>query len=152
MSSYSVKFESGFIGNIQRRFIDQAPALLDKEIKTSILKGESPVDKGEWKTPYSLSYRNAMNTNWVLRMVGKKEKPVNLKVSGQLLNSLTIRPKGNKLEISFEDKLAVYHNKDGAEKSKAIRRMLPTEDGEEFNNRISVKLNILLRSVVKSSI
>jgi hypothetical protein len=149
MSSYKVKFESGFIGSIQKRFIDQAPNILSKGILTSISRGESPVEDGEWKTPYSDSYLNAIDTNPILRLLGKKKTPVNLKVTGQLLSTLKIRPNGNKLEVSFTDKIAVYHNK---ELTGRLRRMLPTEDGEVFNKEISLKLNLLLRSVVKNSI
>jgi hypothetical protein len=149
MSSYTTKFDSGFIGNIQKRFIDQAPAVLSKGILTSISRGESPVDSGEWKTPYSDSYLKAIDTNPIFRLLGKKKSPVNLKLTGQLLSSLKIRPNGNKLEVSFTDKLALYHNK---ELTGRLRRMLPTEDGEVFNKEISLKLNLLLRSVVKISI
>lgn len=85
-------------------------------------------------------------------LLGKKISPVNLKLSGQMLRSLRVRSKGSsasrRIEIIFDDEIAVFHNKLGAGKSKTIRRLLPTESGERFNRRITkLTLTLLSRSV-----
>lgn len=87
--------------------------------------------------------------------MGKNLSPVNLKLSDQMLNSMKVRKLGfgasTKLEIIFEDEVAIFHNKLGAGKSKTIRRLLPTELNERFNRRISrLTITLLNRSVSRT--
>lgn len=72
----------------------------------------------------------------------KRVSPVNLRLSGGLHKSLTVEAKngflrGFRLRVAFSSELANIHNKLGAGKSKVIRRLLPTESGEEFNLKIN---------------
>ncbi len=68
---------------------------------------------------------------------GKSLSPVNLKVTGTLLRSIFSRAVGsNKLVIGFDNFLADIHNRQGAGKSKVVRRMLPTNKGETFSDSI----------------
>jgi hypothetical protein len=109
--------------------------------------GESPVKGGEWKTPYSESYQKAIETKWA-SIFGKRVSPVNLKLTGQLHKDLIVTPEKNKMVVSFEETskwLAIIHNESG-------RRVLPNEDGEDFNNSIQNKMDILLRQIVKNFI
>ena len=81
-------------------------------------------------------------------LLGKRLSPVNLKLTGEMLSSLQVRSFGStasrKVEIIFNDEVATFHNKLGAGKSKTIRRLLPTEGGEQFNRRISRLIKTLL--------
>ena len=70
----------------------------------------------------------------------KKQRPVNLKLSGKMLNSLKSKiVKNGKIRLWFSDEKAKYHDKLGAGKSKVIRRLLP-DNNEEFNRAIQRKI------------
>lgn len=70
----------------------------------------------------------------------KKVSPVNLKLTGKLLSSFFIRLKNaTTLIIGFDNELADIHNRQGAGKSKVVRRMLPSK-GERFNASITRKI------------
>lgn len=133
--------------NIQQKYLDLAPEIIKENILKSMNRGESPVLGGEWKTPYSESYQKAIQTKWG-SIFGKRTSPVNLKLTGQLHNDLEVTPKGNKMVVGFNktsEWLAIIHNENG-------RRVLPNEDGEDFNNSIQNKMDILLRQIVKNFI
>lgn len=70
----------------------------------------------------------------------KKPRPVNMKLSGKMLNSIKHRVNKKSLTVYFDDKKAVYHNVDGAGKSKVLRRLLPRR-GEDFSRLIQKKIN-----------
>jgi len=104
----------------------------------------------------------------VIFQFSKSASPVNLKLSGQLLDALEVRKKTNSMVVTFKDstrsrlgnekktitnaELADIHNRIGAGASKAIRRILPTIEGEDFNKTIQLKMDQLLRRVVKDLI
>lgn len=83
----------------------------------------------------------------------KSISPVNLRHTGGLHKSLVVRPSklgGKALIIQFKSKLADIHNRLGAGKSKVIRRLLPTKNGETFNRKINTVLfNELKKAVDK---
>jgi len=148
----TVKFSSGKdILKMQKEFIRLAPKVYEKAILGQIAKGKSPVKGGRWDKPYSKSYRDAISTG-AFGTFQKKTSPVNLKLSGQLLESLDITRTRNSLSITFDDPLADVHNRRGTRFGKKIRRMLPTISGEDFNKTITTKIDLLLRRVVKRNI
>lgn len=160
---------------VQRDYARRLLRPLKQAILKDILRGISPV-RGERFPKYSKSYKEqirgkvqffTVTSGGVKKVIaikaprgvtlptlphvlGKRLSPVNLKLSGQMLTSLRVRTIGSttsrRVEISFDDEVAVFHNKLGAGKSKVIRRLLPTESGERFNRRIS-KLTITLLSI-----
>jgi phage gpG-like protein len=70
----------------------------------------------------------------------KKVSPVNLKLTGKLLSSFFTKLKNaTTLVIGFDNELADIHNRQGAGKSKVVRRMLPFK-GERFNANIRRKV------------
>jgi hypothetical protein len=77
---------------------------------------------------------------------GKKVSPVNLTLTGKMLNSFKVKIRNNKISLFFSDKKAAYHN-NGTDKIPR-RAMLPTESGEEFNRNITLRI----REVVSKSI
>jgi len=78
---------------------------------------------------------------------GKKVSPVNLKVSGELIKSLSakVSPSGN-VKIEFTDEKAKYHN-EGTDKIPR-RAMLPTESGEKFARSITLRLQEIIRRAI----
>lgn len=131
------------------KFKDKARKELAKEAKkqvlASIAKGISPVIRqGRFKA-YSTSYRNAIKAGR-FREFGKKIRPVNLKLSGEMLKSIFTEVTARGVSIGFDNELAEIHNNKGAGKKKVIRRMLPTEPGETFNRNITLRFReVLLR-------
>jgi len=134
--------------------LDLAPKVIAEQTapvyKSAILKeiqrGVSPVrGEGAFKV-YSPSYKKAIRAG---RAYPKTSiRPVNLTVSGQLLNSYYDRVTNGKLLIGFDDDLFDIHNRRGAGKSKVKRRMLPTESGERFNRAITQKVQRKLTSII----
>ena len=117
---------------------------LKKEIVKSIERGVSPV-KGEGRFPeYSEVYKDQIKDG---RYAGKRTRPVNLRLTGDLLKSLIIKATNKGLSVIFDNKLADIHNRLGAGKSKAFRRMLPTEKGEEFSRSITMRMKEVLSRV-----
>lgn len=123
---------------------------LPKDIVDDIEQGISPVkNKGRFER-YSDSYRKQIDSSSLLKAVGKRVSPVNMKVSGQLLNSIYARVKKGRVIVGFKDRLADIHNRLGAgKKAKTVRRLLPTEDKEVFNRGIQIKLEERVKRVAR---
>jgi len=112
-----------------------------REVKKSIVSGLSPV-KGQGRFQrYSPSYLDQIdNSAGAAGRYGKKPLPVNLILSGKMLNSLRYSISAGVITITFTDKKAIYHDYLGAGRSKVKRRMLPTIKGEKFTARINKEL------------
>jgi hypothetical protein len=114
-----------------------------------IKKGISPVKgfAGRFEK-YSDSYKKKFGKG---ELKSKKKSPVNLTATGEMLNSLYIKQEGNKLFVMSKgarnNKLLDIHNTKGASRKKVIRRLLPTNQGEEFSPRIN---KLLLDKAKKS--
>lgn len=172
------------LGTIATKFVlDDIGETLEKEIIESIERGVSPV-KGEGRyKKYSQSYRDALqnkstfwkddqgrtravskgdkNTNRFIKnrndklYEGKRVRPVNLTVTGKLLESFKVKiSKGLRvITLVFEDEKAEYHN-DGTN-TIPKRRMLPTGNNEQFSLRIQNQLfkavNRALRDIIRKT-
>jgi hypothetical protein len=79
----------------------------------------------------------------------KKRSPVNLKVTGDLINSFKAKILPDRVRIRFDNEKFVYHNNEGVGKSKIKRRMLPTESGEKFNLAIMTTLKESLTFLIQ---
>jgi len=171
-TSLSLKIQ---LFRMRREFKGRAGKIYRQGILSSMSKGRSPVLKGRWDKPYSKSYKDAIKGKVTFRTVngrvipisgpdpgvlifGKKVRPVNLKLSGQLWNTLRVKSSGTgKLKAQFKDKIADFHNRLGipspaTPKRKggvSIRRMLPTFAKEEFNRDIQKRVQRLLERIVK---
>lgn len=126
------------------------------EVISSIESGRSPVEKGG-KNPqgtsgrlryeqYSDSYKTAISKG---RVKNKKQRPVNLKLTGKLLNSIKVKVYSDAVRVWFSDKKAKFHDEMGAGKSKVLRRLLPRGDNkEQFNAGIRKRmLNAMLAAI-----
>jgi uncharacterized protein (DUF1330 family) len=126
------------INQAKRKFNDSDTwePLVD-DIREQITKGISPVAGGGRFKKYSDSYRKAIKARTEqTAFKGGKVSPVDMTLSGEMMESLTAKKKTNTVVIEFEDKKAVYHNNQGAGKSKVIRRLLPDQNGEKFNRKL----------------
>ena len=117
-----------------------------KEVIGSIERGVSPVIKQGRFKKYSQSYRDDIRAGRYRRFK-KRERPVNLKLSGKLLKSFFSKVSKTGIIVGFDNFLAEIHNNKGAGKSKTIRRILPTEPGETFNRSITMKFREVLNGV-----
>jgi len=141
---------------------------IEEPILASIRKGVSPVG-GKKFAKYSKSYkdaikgkstfRNKKGTNQTFeitnkdkvydytsefRKYGKRIAPINLKLSGKMLNSFFVKLNKDSLELGFDNEVATFHNRKGAGKSKVIRRLLPRR-GEFFNDVIVNKIRLAFK-------
>ena len=104
-------------------------------VDQSILKGISPVEgEGRFES-YSDSYKDAIDQGRYSEF-SKKKLPVNLKLSGKMLDSFFVNKIKAGIQIGFKHFLADIHTTQGAGKSKVIRKMLPLKKGEEFKTSI----------------
>ena len=120
---------------------------LKRLIVDSINKGISPVaGQGRFKS-YSDSYREAIRDGR-FRSFSKRISPVNLRLSGELLNSIFSQTTRRALIIGFDNELADIHTNKGAGKSKTIRKMLP-QNREKFSKSITLRLQKIAEAVAK---
>lgn len=82
---------------------------------------------------------------------GKKPRPVNLYLSGEMMDSLTITLNGLNPVVRFLDKKAIYHNELGAGRSKTLRRVLPTNPGEFFHRTVQKEIASLVAKSIRLS-
>lgn len=141
------------ISKFKREVSKQGSKLLKEVYLKEISKGNSPVSTDgsgriEKFAKYSDSYKDAIKAGRY-KKYGKKIKPVNLKLSGKMIRSLRFRATVDGIRITWNNFLADIHNSLGAGKSKTIRRLLPDQDGEVFNNNITRPFNRLIRAIKK---
>lgn len=122
---------------------------LQEEIIANITAGNSPVKGAGRYQKYSDSYRSDIKKGRY-REYSKRTRPVNLRLTGELLKSLFVKVTTRGLKIGFDNKLADIHNRRGAGKSKTVRRMLPTNKGETFNRSITTRLREVLAKVANN--
>lgn len=130
----------GMIKDVQKEFSKRGPVKIKQAIIQDMIKGISPVKGAGKYKKYSKGYIKEIRSGKSKRMreaTLKSIRPVNLRLTGTLHRSLSSLFKRGALIIQFKNFLADIHNRRGAGKSKVIRRMLPTEKGEQFNRRIN---------------
>lgn len=132
---------------IKKDFARAIAKTIVREIKGSIEAGISPV-AGEGRfVKYSASYANSIKKGRVGH--GKNVRPVNLKVTGDMLKTLKARMAGDKCRVVISHKLANIHNTLGAGKSKIIRRIMPDGKGEIFSRALMSYLKEAAMNAVK---
>ncbi len=137
------------IKNMRESFSKLVGVALPKLIIDEILSGISPVRNHKFKT-YAPSYKKAIVKYYSKK--GKSISPVNMKLSGKMLNSIRFI-KGSRLidlaEISFTDPKARYHTVDGIKRKDGVvkRKLLPIGRGEKFNAEIS---DMIREAIIKS--
>lgn len=97
--------------------------------------------------PYSESYKDKMGKGQG-PIANKRQRPVNLSLSGKMLRSIKTRLTKKGVFVFFTDPKAKYHNELGAGKRKVIRRLLPKE-GERWEPRIRKFLTQLTQGLIR---
>lgn len=150
MASVKVNFQEGL--NQIREFSEKGAKatgeILKEEVVREISEGRSPVKRAGGRfAAYSQSYKKAIDKGRYTQF-NKRKRPVNLRLSGQLLRSVFVdRLSRTKIRLGFADQLADIHNRQGAGKSKVVRRMLPTNEGETFTDTILFAVGTRLRRI-----
>ena len=152
LSKVKVDFSEGFaqIKKFTEVGARSAAEVLKEEIVKDISRGISPVKRagGRFK-PYSTTYKKAIDRGQY-RQFNKRKRPVNLRLSGELMKSIYSEViSRNKIRIGFNNFLADIHNRQGAGKSRVVRRMLPTNQGETFTDNILFAVGTKLRRIAK---
>lgn len=140
LSRFNFKtFLKGRIDQTSKRARDQwqrqGQKLAKDLVRETILSGNSPVKGQKRFQKYSKAYSDAIKEGRYGEY-GKKLRPVNIKLSGETMKSLSSRKVKTGFSILFKSFLARIHNEEGAGKSKTLRRLLPTGAGEEFKQII----------------
>lgn len=141
---------------ISRQFAKNAEKPMKGGIVAEILKGKTVVSqrKADPKNTggklrfqkYSESYKEKFGKG---EYTEKRERPVNLWLTGKMLRSMKSRVSNGVLTLWFSDEKAKYHNKEGAGKSKVIRRILPQE-GEDFTPILKRRLINILEKAIRN--
>jgi hypothetical protein len=124
-------------------------------VLAEIRRGKSPVKDGRWDKPYSQSYQDAIRAGRVPPKFSTS--PVNLRVSGELHRSLESIVIKNGIKLQFSDPIisdgrraSNFHDKLGAGKAKAIRRLLP-RGKEVFIDDIMKTFKNFLRQKIRNA-
>lgn len=142
-------------------------AVIDEMLK-AIAKGISPIKgrgrfeaykwagkknadrkKGAKKKSLDLKYSNKYPYSAQGKFPDKKERPVNLKLSGNFLSNLKAKILGSSLYVGFfEEPWSKYEqgHREGA-KGQPSRPIIPSGDGEEFSQSIYRRLVSQLQDV-----
>jgi len=143
--------EPEFIEKIGKDFKKNIAEGFGPELLNLLDKGISPVKESKNRQPeYSESYKKQIKRDGL--GVGKKVRPVNLKLTGDLHKSLKIDISKENPVVTFTDEKAEYHNDIGVGKQKVKRRLLPTGTGEEFTLRLFQKIINALKDAIKYNI
>jgi hypothetical protein len=109
-----------------------------------------------YRASKSASEQNAKNSKFLAyskqQFKDKKVRPVNLKLTGALHESLKIDITRDNPYVEFSDPKAIYHNDVGVGPKKTKRRLLPTASGEEFTLRLFQKIKNALQKAIKKNI
>lgn len=136
------------VSAIKKEFIKTSSQEVERIIvDENIRKGSSPVKGAGRFKPYSKSYKEAIRDGRVQPKT--KTSPVDLTLSGQMLNTFKVEKTRSGIVMKFTDKLAAIHNFLGAGKSRVVRPMLPI--GEEgFKPSVNKQLLDLLKQAVET--
>jgi len=108
-------------------------------VRNTIESGKSPV-QGKTFKKYSKGYA---------RIKGRT-RPVDMKRSGKMLNSLQVSLTSSSIVLRFRNKKpADYHNRLGAGRGKVVRRLLPSNRGERFKKSIENTIVRYLRRAAR---
>lgn len=125
---------------------------LTDEVRAQIKRGISPVEGAGRFQKYSESYRESIRSDHkATRDKAGQVSPVNMTLTGKMLDSLEIVRRGDKRFMEFEDKKAYFHNNSGAGSKRVIRRLLPDKDGESFNSVLQRKFTAAIKRIVKNT-
>jgi len=128
-----IKKMLAFLPKAQKDFQDSIMSEIGGEIDAQISKGVSPVAGLARYGQYKPSYQGSIKAGY--QGGSKRVRPVNLHVTGELRGSQKVKASNGKVNISYSDEKAKYHN---VGTNNMVRRpLLPTNKGEEFSRVIA---------------
>jgi hypothetical protein len=144
IASFFEKKQLKAVMDTTKEWQQKSPPILIRNIKTTIQSGNSPVKESGRFVEYSPSYKKA-----ILRGVypGKRLRPVNLTLTGRMMNSLIARNTNTGFTLYFTNKLAKIHSQIGAGKSRTIRKVMPGR-GESFKKSITLESDEMVRKIL----
>lgn len=98
------------------------------------------------------SRKSSAVTNSLESRYGKKKSPVNLKLTGEMHESIKTMKTKNGVEVYFTDKKAQWHNDGVPENNLPARRILPNKQGEEFNLNIWRRIMKVIQEAIKKNL
>lgn len=105
------------------QFYSQAARIMIYDIRETILRGNSPVKGQRRFVDYTERYKTRILKGYY---PNKKLRPINLKLSGRMLNSLASREKADGWTVYFTNKLARIHSLEGPRgRRDKIRKVAP---------------------------
>lgn len=124
-----------YIGGKAVRFTADAPwGITDAEFKAMRPSAAARRSRREAKANLKQKITD-MNSD--ITKYGKRVRPVNLYLSGEMIKSFFIKSSDRGFRLGFTDKKAWYHNDTGpGGKREYKRRLLPTIPGENFTRAI----------------
>jgi len=151
-SKIDIDFDKYF-KKIQDKIKFQGKLLVKAKIKTTIKKGLSPVKGQKRFMGYADSYKKQIKKG---KLPGKKQRPVNMTITGKMVNSLKVINVKTGFSVFFTDKKAEYHNDLGVKRNdapggKVFRRLIPNRSGEEFSKTITKPLIKLIKNIVSTT-
>ena len=152
MAKTFLEFDAGeFFSKINKDFAKRVKKEIIPQIVDTIKKGRSPV-RGQNFPSYSDGYTKQIQRGRYSQY-GKKTRPVNLTLSGKMLRAFKVRPllRGG-VTIYNSNRLAKYHNDEGAGRGRVIRKMLPTSGSEKFKTNIQKNINLQLEKAIAKQI
>ncbi len=129
-----------------KKWQKEAPKTVISAMKEQISKGVSPVLGGGKFAKYSVSYKKAIKKGYYSKY-GKSITPVNMKLSGKMLKSLTSRKTKQGFTVYFTSKLAKIHSKD----AKTIRKVIPLK-GEKLKGSVTKKAKQMLKDLITKAV
>ena len=127
-------------GGFQYEFVDDIDSITGYDRGLKKVRRKNKANKNESKKRKFIKQFNS-------ELASKRVSPVNLTVSGKMLNSFKVKNRKGGISLFFTSKTAAYHN-NGTDKIPR-RAMLPTEQGEEFNRNITLRLREIATKTIK---
>ena len=122
-----------------------AAEIAKKDIRDTIERGNSPVKGNQRFVEYSEKYIEDIAAG-VHAEHGKKLRPINLKLSGRMLNSIATRITSSGFVVYFTSKLAKIHSTEGPRgRRDKIRKVAPF-DNERWKTSVMKGAKEFLRT------
>ena len=140
----------------KRQIKGQIAFFRNKNGKIVVVDTLSSKELSEGRASRSARRQNTKNKRFTrefnskFKELSKRVRPVNLKLTGEMLSSFFIKNTKNGFLVGFTDKKARWHNQGKGKLPE--RRLLPTGSREKFNNRINRTIRIELKKIVTTSL
>jgi hypothetical protein len=151
LEQVQAKLKRDILPELIKQSGDEVGKVIVDDVKANLKRGTSPVEGEGRFVEYSDSYKEQMKGKGKVASYGKKQRPVNLYLSGAMVKSLHYIVEKTKIIIRFEDPKAYIHTVLGAGKSKVIRKALP-QGNENLSRTVLNKVKKILSEGIKTAV